>query len=121
MNEPTTLARPEAFTIGPIQAVAAHRTRDGMHVHRYRLPLDRIPADFYADPDGSWTYEGLVRAAGFSADMGVAIGALREPFNGHPDGSAVITLNAESRPYVAIIECPVAYRHVEAAEHVSAA
>jgi hypothetical protein len=83
--------------------------------------LDQLPADFYADPDGRWTYEGLIRAAGFAAEDGVAIGALREPFNGHPDGSAIVTLNAESRPYVAIIECPVAYHHVEARERVTAA
>jgi hypothetical protein len=111
----------QQFSIGPVAPVVVHRTREGMLVHRYRLALEHIPADFYADPDGSWTYDALIRAAGFSAEHGVAIGALREPFNGHPDGSAVVTLNAESRPYVVIIECPVAYHHVEAAERVSAA
>lgn len=98
-------------------------TPEGLRVSCYALPLDAIPADFYADPDGSWTYDGLCRAAGFGAERGVAIGALREPFNGHPDGSAVVTLNAESRPYVAVIECPVAYTYVRDVEHyrVSAA
>ena len=75
----------------------------------YRLPLAAIPADFFADPDGSWSHESLVAAAGFSAGDGVALGALRDPFNGHPDGAAVVTLNAETRPHVAIIECPIAY------------
>jgi hypothetical protein len=72
------------------------------------MPLERVPADFFADPDGSWTYEGLARAAGFGTS-GVAIGALRCDFNGHPEGAAVVTLNAEARPYIAVIECPIAY------------
>jgi hypothetical protein len=81
---------------------------DGSHVTRYALALDQIPADFFADPDGVWSYEGLAEAAGFALDAGVAIGALRRSFNGHPAGSAVVTLNAASRPYVAVIECPLA-------------
>jgi hypothetical protein len=108
----------------PIPApLAMYRTADGMHVSRYSLALENIPADFYADPDGSWTYEALLVAAGFSPDQGVAIGALRTAFNGHPEGSAVVTLNAESRPYVAIVECPVAYQCVADVERseVSAA
>ena len=101
--------------LGEVPApLAIYRTPDGMHVSRYSLSLDRIPADFYADPDGSWTYDALLRAAGFAGERGVAIGALRDCFNGHPDGSAVVTLNAETRPYVAIIECPVAYTVEEA-------
>jgi hypothetical protein len=76
------------------------------------MPLERIPCDFYADPDGRWTYDELVRAARFSADD-VAIGALADDFNGHPAGSAVVTLNSADRPYVAIIECPVAYQCVD--------
>lgn len=99
-----------ARNIAPLRA---YGTRDGMHVARYDVPLDRIPADFYADPDGSWTYEALAVAAGLANEAGIAIGALREPFNGHPDGSAVVTLNSGSRPYVAIVECPVAYRFVD--------
>jgi len=81
---------------------------DGTHVARYALGLDQIPADFFADPDGTWSFEGLAEAAGFALDTGVAIGALRRAFNGHPAGSAVVTLNAASRPYVAVIECPLA-------------
>ena len=102
--------------------VAVYRTSKGLYVSHYAVALDQIPVDFYADPDGQWTYEELACAAGFGLEQGVAVGALRESFDGHPDGSAVVTLNAESRPYVAIIECPVAYRLDEqAAEAISAA
>jgi len=82
---------------------------DGARVARYAVTLDQVPADFFADPDGAWTFEGLAEAAGFAIDAGLAVGALRRPFNGHPAGSAVVTLNAASRPFVAIIECPVAF------------
>jgi hypothetical protein len=84
-------------------------TAEGLRVSCYRLPLAQIPADFFADPDGRWTFEALAKAAGFRPEEGVAVGALRSPFNQHPDGAAVVTLNSESRPYVAIIECPIAY------------
>jgi hypothetical protein len=96
-------------------------TEQGFRVASYAVPVASIPADFFADPDGQWTFEALSRAAGFSPQDGVAIGALREPFNGHPDGAAVVTLNAESRPYVAIIECPIAFVCTDASERVSAA
>ncbi|HSU39109.1 MAG TPA: hypothetical protein VLJ38_06060 [Polyangiaceae bacterium] len=82
---------------------------DGARITRYAVALDQIPADFFADPDGVWSFEGLAEAAGFALDAGVAIGALRRSFNGHPAGSAVVTLNAASRPYVAVIECPIAF------------
>jgi hypothetical protein len=61
-----------------------------------------------------------VRAARFSAGD-VAIGALADDFNGHPAGSAVVTLNSADRPYVAIIECPVAFQYVDDALDDSAA
>ena len=84
-------------------------TADGARITRYAVALDQIPADFFADPDGIWSFEGLAEAAGFALDAGVAIGALRRSFNAHPAGSAVVTLNAASRPYVAVIECPIAF------------
>lgn len=87
----------------------AYTTSEGYRVALYDLPLKAIPADFFADPDGSWAFETLVEAAGFELGSGVAVGALRIPFQRHPDGAAVVTLNAESRPYIAIIECPIAY------------
>jgi hypothetical protein len=89
--------------------MAKWTTPSGMHVACYDLPLDAIPADFFADPDGSWTYEELAQAAGLAAYEGVAVGALKDSFFEHPEGAAVVTLNAESRPYVAIVECPIAY------------
>src|SRR5450432_468807 len=88
-------------------------TSTGLKVSYYALSLEQVPADFFADPDGAWSYEALARAAGFASHSGVAIGALRAPFNGHPDGAAVVTLNALTRPYIAIIECPIAYTYVE--------
>jgi hypothetical protein len=87
-------------------------TPSDLRVAYYAMPLERIPCDFYADPDGRWTYEELVRAARF-ASGDIAIGALADDFNGHPAGSAVVTLNAADRPYVAIVECPVAYECVD--------
>ncbi len=100
--------------------LAEWSTSNGMHIACYAMPLERVPADFFADPDGSWTYESLARAAGFGTN-GVAVGALRIDFNGHPAGAAVVTLNAEMRPYVAIVECPIAYTCTVASEQSSAA
>lgn len=84
-------------------------TPSGYRVACYAVALEQFPVDFFADPDGRWTYEGLAEAAGFGMDEGVAIGVLSRDHFGHPEGSAVVTLNAESRPYVAIVECPIAY------------
>jgi hypothetical protein len=92
-----------------ITPLAIRTTREGMRVACYSLRLAQVPADFFADPDGQWTFEALAKAAGFSPGQGVAVGALKEPFNGHPDGAAVVTLNSEARPHIAIVECPVAY------------
>jgi hypothetical protein len=91
-------------------------TSGGMRVTYYALALDQVPVDFFADPDGAWSYELLSRAAGFTSHSGVAIGALKAEFNGHPEGAAVVTLNALTRPYVAIVECPIAYQYLEQAE-----
>ena len=103
---------PESREIHPISELT---TNGGMRVSCYAMPVERVPVDFFADPDGRWTYESLARAAGFVSG-GVAIGALKRDFNGHPEGAAVVTLNAEARPYVAIIECPIAYSYVEGAD-----
>lgn len=89
-------------------------TPSGYRVACYAVALEQFPADFFADPDGRWTYEGLAEAAGFALDAGVAIGVLSRDHFGHPEGSAVVTLNAEARPYVAIVECPIAYACAEA-------
>lgn len=91
-------------------------TPSGYRVACYAVALEAFPVDFFADPDGRWTYEGLAEAAGFSLEAGVAIGVLSRDHFGHPEGSAVVTLNAEARPYVAIVECPIAYAPAEASE-----
>jgi hypothetical protein len=103
----------EAAPARRFEALDHFVTSSGMKVSYYALSLEHIPADFFADPDGAWSYELLARAAGFASHSGVAIGALKCPFNGHPDGAAVVTLNALTRPYVAIIECPIAYTYLE--------
>jgi hypothetical protein len=105
--------------IRPSQLAPLHSyvTAAGLKVELYAIPLEAVPADFFADPDGSWTFESLQAAAGFSSLDGVAIGALKSAFNGHRDGAAVVTLNAATRPYVAIIECPIAYTVEEGAEN----
>jgi hypothetical protein len=99
-------------TVSSVSNIAPFYDRtaaDGSRIARYALALEQIPADFFADPDGVWSFEGLAEAAGFAHDAGIAIGALRRSFNGHPAGSAVVTLNAAARPYVAVIECPIAF------------
>ena len=89
-------------------------TPSGFRVACYAVALDQFPVDFFADPDGQWTYEGLAEAAGFALESGVAIGVLSRDHFGHPEGSAIVTLNAESRPYVAVVECPIAYACADA-------
>jgi hypothetical protein len=102
---PTSLPSPQLREYHPFIETSLP---NGMRVAYYAMPLERIPCDFFADPDGRWSYESLRKAARLEQE-GVAIGALKNTFNGHPEGSAVVTLNAESRPYVAIVECPIAY------------
>jgi hypothetical protein len=77
-----------------------------MDAVRYRLELEEVPADFFADPDGEWTYEELVAASGFDAEkQTVCIGALTQAFRGHPAGAAVVTTAERDGRYVAIVEC----------------
>jgi hypothetical protein len=102
----------ETPALRPFQALDQFVTKGGMRVTYYALSLEKVPADFFADPDGAWSYELLARAAGFASHSGVAIGALKADFNGHPEGAAVVTLNALTRPYVAIVECPIAYDYL---------
>jgi hypothetical protein len=99
----------ETPSVRSFQALDHFVTAGGMRVTYYALALDKVPADFFADPDGAWSYDLLARAAGFASHSGVAVGALKSDFNGHPEGAAVVTLNALTRPYVAIVECPIAY------------
>jgi hypothetical protein len=76
-----------------------------MKAIRYDVPLDHVPVDFFADPDGAWSLEALANISGFKLERGVAVGALTQCFNGHPEGAAVVTLNAKDRPYIVIVEC----------------
>ncbi len=77
-----------------------------MKAVRYRTKLDEVPVDFFADPDGEWTYEELAEISGWKVADGVAVGALTAPYRGHPEGSAVVTLNSKDRPYIVVVECP---------------
>ena len=106
----------EPAVVRPFQALEHFVTAGGMRVTYYALALDEVPADFFADPDGAWSYDLLARAAGFASHSGVAVGALKAEFNGHPEGAAVVTLNALTRPYVAIVECPIAYDYLQQTE-----
>lgn len=75
-----------------------------MRISRYRAELTDMPVDLLADPDGFWDYDSLVEAAGFDpSDEGVSIGALSQPYGGHPDGSAVVSRSGSE--YLAIVEC----------------
>lgn len=77
-----------------------------MKAIRYRVALEEVPVDFFADPDGEWTYQALAEISGWEMSEGVAVGALTAPFRGHPEGAAVVTLNARDRPYIVVVECP---------------
>lgn len=73
----------------------------------HRLSLHQLPVDLFADPDGTWSYETLVSAAGLDPDAVPApiVGALAEPWGGHPEGAAVVAGASESDSVVAVIEC----------------
>lgn len=72
----------------------------------HRVKLSAVPVDFFADPDGEWTYEELVELSGFDAStQTICIGALKRPFLGHPEGAAVVTIAERRGRQVVIIEC----------------
>jgi hypothetical protein len=78
---------------------------------RTEAKVDVIPVDFLADPDGFWEYESLARSAGFVLESRgresglMAVGALTEPFEGFPEGAAVVTLTTDSTCAVALVDC----------------
>jgi hypothetical protein len=77
-----------------------------MRIFRYLVDMKAVPVDFFADPDGAWDFTALVEAAGFDPENPeVTIGALSDAFEGHPDGSAVVTRTQAGRAYIAVIEC----------------
>lgn len=76
-------------------------------ITRYRVTPEQVPVDFFADPDGSWEFASLVEMAGFNPEHpGASVGALTQPFDGFPEGSAVITEVGVGCRYVAIAQLP---------------
>ncbi len=68
--------------------------------------VNAIPVDFLADPDGVWEYDLLARQAGFDQQWGeLSVGALTEPFDGFPEGAAVVTLRTGNQCSVALVDC----------------
>lgn len=77
-----------------------------MTVVHSHATLDAIPVDFLADPDGAWEYEALTRCAGFDEAGGqVSVGALTRPFEGFPEGAAVVAFMTGSHCSVALVDC----------------
>ncbi len=78
-----------------------------MNVHKYSISLEHVPVDLFADPDGAWSYEELVIAAGLDPDAKPppVVAALSERWYGHPDGAAVIASNNIGDRAVTVIEC----------------
>src|ERR1700742_2076852 len=76
-----------------------------MEMHRYPLTLLDVPADLRADPDGDWTYDSLVGAAGLDpkATPSPIVAALYSQWRGHPEGAAVVASPGEG--WLAIIHC----------------
>jgi hypothetical protein len=76
-----------------------------MKIHSYCLTLLDVPADLRADPDGDWTYESLVAAAGLDPEAypPPIVAALFEPWRGHPEGAAVVACPGEGR--IVIVNC----------------
>lgn len=79
-----------------------------MKTYSYRLTLLDVPADLRADPDGNWTYESLVSAAGLDPEASPPplVAALFEPWRGHPEGAAVVACPGEGR--IVIVHCAAA-------------
>jgi hypothetical protein len=76
-------------------------------ITRYRMTAEQVPVDFFADPDGSWEFSSLVEMAGFNPEHpGASVGALTQPFDGFPEGSAVITEVGVDCRYVAVAQLP---------------
>lgn len=78
-------------------------------ITRYRLTPEQLPVDFFADPDGCWEFTSLVEMAGFNPEHpGASVGALTAPFDGFPEGAAVIAEAGVDCRYVALAELPAA-------------
>lgn len=78
-------------------------------ITRYRLSPEQLPVDFFADPDGCWEFTSLVEMAGFNPEHPAAsVGALTAPFDGFPEGAAVIAEVGVDCRYIALAELPAA-------------
>ena len=77
-----------------------------MKIRQHRLSLSQLPVDLFADPDGTWTYEELVTAAGLDPDATPPplVAALTGEWCSHPEGSAVIASAIDDEAYVVIID-----------------
>ena len=77
-----------------------------MKVRNYALSIDQSPVDLFADPDGPFSYEELVAAAGLDPEMRPlpVIGALLEPWGEHRDGAAVVAAVGDGFARVTIVE-----------------
>lgn len=77
-----------------------------MRVAAILRPLEDVPVDFLADPDGTWEFGTLAEAAGFDEAWGqISIGALTEPYLGFPEGAAVVLLSAPEESAIALVDC----------------
>lgn len=77
-----------------------------MRVAAILRPIDDVPVDFLADPDGTWEFEALAGAAGFDEAWGqISIGALTAPYLGFPEGAAVVLLSAPEESAIALVDC----------------
>lgn len=99
-----SVGRPQGSTAGTTgSALAPLPTR----ITRYQLSPEQVPVDFFADPDGTWEFASLVEMAGFNPEHpGASVGALTKPFDGYPEGAAVITEVGVGCRYIAIAELP---------------
>jgi hypothetical protein len=88
-----------------VRRPSSRRARVAMNIHSYRLTLLDVPADLRADPDGDWTYESLVAAAGLDPEASPPpiVAALFEPWREHPEGAAVVACPGEGR--IVIVNC----------------
>lgn len=98
---------PKSAASSPLQPSVQLPTR----ITRYRLSVQDVPVDFFADPDGQWEFSTLVEMAGFNPEHpGASVGALTRDFDGYPEGAAVITEVGTECRYVAIAQLPAVCR-----------
>lgn len=111
-------AQPSSFAPNPSTPFTSPDVPLPTRISRYRLSPQEVPVDFFADPDGRWEFSTLVEMAGFNPEHpGASVGALTQPFDGYPEGSAVITEVGTECRYVAIAQLP-STRRVESSSSV---